>query len=395
MHFQKRHVIGIVIVILGSFVMVECLRGGMGSPLTFDADGLMRVLSDFGAVVTITFFVAQLYVYLFWRFDPMRKIPVLKKEYTGTVAYLSKGKVSSLEIRINVKQTMNRVQLEMTTPLMRSRTLNGSFVEEKGMPVLYYVFNVEPRTVNPRSNEWRTGAARLIPNENGELEGYYWTDQGNQGRLYFYVTGALPANSIEHKAKHRTDTGPSDVSTGSVQGKEIKNVNTSIVRFSGQEKNNMTISSDPLLAKLLSCLQDISSKRQEYFSGLGIIVCDELLDGTRLISMRPGDDSVDGEIDMYTESGKEYLLSIADRRGEFHDGFILADEVGTIFKVSQYVRPLLLGVRPDSHRGTRSFCALGGSLIQGVVVIGTISEDGSIAIYKDGACVYDSRKSGD
>lgn len=152
----------------------------------------------------------------------MRKIPVLKKEYTGTVAYLSKGKVSSLEIRINVKQTMNRVQLEMTTPLMRSRTLNGSFVEEKGMPVLYYVFNVEPRTVNPRPNEWRTGAARLIPNENGELEGYYWTDQGNQGRLYFYVTGALPANEIEDRARRGTNAGIPDASTDSARDKEIK-----------------------------------------------------------------------------------------------------------------------------------------------------------------------------
>lgn len=140
MNFQKRYVFGIVVVFLTSLTATELFRGNINEPLLFDQSGLIRILSDLGVVITVTFLLIQLYIHLLWRFDPLCKIPVLKKEYTGTVAYVYKGNISSNKINIKVKQAMDKVRLDMTTPLMRSRTLNGCFVEDRGMPVLYYVF---------------------------------------------------------------------------------------------------------------------------------------------------------------------------------------------------------------------------------------------------------------
>ncbi len=88
MGFEKRHIAGIAITLLVSFIVVELLRGNTGESFSFDPTGLMRLISDFGIVITVIFLVVQLYIHLLWRFDPLCRIPVLKKEYIGTVAYV-------------------------------------------------------------------------------------------------------------------------------------------------------------------------------------------------------------------------------------------------------------------------------------------------------------------
>lgn len=391
MNFQKRYVFGIVVVFLTSLTATELFRGNINEPLLFDQSGLIRILSDLGVVITVTFLLIQLYIHLLWRFDPLCKIPVLKKEYTGTVAYVYKGNISSNKINIKVKQAMDKVRLDMTTPLMRSRTLNGCFVEDRGMPVLYYVFYTEPRVVDPDPSEKRTGAARLLPNENGDLEGYYWTDQGNRGRLYFYITGSLPMNAKSQCKPTQGNSGGGTTICSLTDKETYSTSNTNIVTVS-VGSGSFTSNANSSTSDLLSCLIDISNKRDASFSGLGLIVCDSSFDQINLVSMRPGE-LVDGMTNVYSDKGKECLLSIASTKNNSHDGFLVVDKKGFLLKKAQYLFPPLSSRKPDICRGTRSYSALCGSTLKGVIAIGIISEDGSVAIYKDGQCIYDSRKS--
>lgn len=389
MSFEKRHLVGIAIIFLASLVLIEWIQGDFEEPLSFDSTGLTRVVSDFGIVITITFLATQLYTHLLWRFDPLCKIPILKKEYIGTVAYVYAGKAFSNEIKIKVKQSMDKVELDMSTPLMRSRTLNGCFVEDRGMPVLYYVFNIEPRTVNPYPNERRTGAARLLPNENNELEGYYWTDQGNQGRLYFYATGNLPANT--KNASNLNQNLCNAASVSSIKDASSCN-NTNVVTVTVGSGDSVKNTTNATTQQLLSCLVEISNQRDVSFSGLGIVICDDSFDQVNLVPMRPNY-HIEKDINIYSDEGKEFLLRIANANNDLHDGFFVANEKGNIIKIAQYLFPPLSSKKPDSSRGTRSYSALCGTMLKGIISIGIVSEDGTIAMYKDGACVYDSKKS--
>lgn len=391
MGFEKRHIAGIAITLLVSFIVVELLRGNIGESFSFDTTRLMRLISDFGIVVTVTFLVVQLYIHLLWRFDPLCRIPVLKKEYIGTVAYVYKGKAFSNEVKIKVKQSMDKVELDMTTPLMRSRTLNGCFVEDRGMPVLYYVFNIEPRTLNPNPSERRMGAARLLPNENNDLEGYYWTDQGNQGRLFFYITGELPVSNLGNSSKTQSLSSAS-VNSSAKSGIKCGD-NTNIVTVTVGNGNNVGVSSVST-KNLLSCLAEISNQKNSSFSGLGIIICDESFDQINLVSLRP-DLKLQKNVNIYSSEGREFLLNIANTDSNSHDGFFVIDGEGNLVKVAQYLFPPLSSKKPDVLRGTRSYSALCGSMLKGVVAIGIVSKDGTIAIYQNGECIFDSRKADD
>lgn len=391
MGLEKRYVAGIAIIFLVSLTLVELLRGNIGEAFSFDSTGLIRLISDFGIVITVTFLAVQLYIHLLWRFDPLCKIPVLKKEYIGTVAYVYKGKTFSNEIKIKVKQSMDKVELDMTTPLMRSRTLNGCFVEDRGMPVLYYVFNIEPRTLNPNSSERRMGAARLLPNENNDLEGYYWTDQGNQGRLFFYITGELPVSNIGNSGKAQGANGVS--SNSSAKSGVYCGGNTNVITVTVGNGNNVSVSSVST-KNLFSCLTEISNQRNSSFSGLGIVICNDSFDQINLVSLRPDMESYKN-VNVYSCEGRDFLLSVANTDSNSHDGFFVTNEKGDLVKVAQYLFPPLSSKKPDESRGTRSYSALCGSMLKGVIAIGIVSEDGTIAIYQDGECIYDSRKTED
>ena len=362
----KRHVVFYAVVFLVAIVTAECLTFiGSGAPdygfylkESSSIAIVMKIIGDISIGAACVMLAQSAYKRYLWRHDPFLSIPILRNDYTGTIEFFrrSDSKKIRKHVDIRIVQSMDEIRMKLVSDSMTSTTLVGRFVEENKEPVLYYVYSIASRIDGFESGS-RRGAARLELNMNGCLEGEFWTDEKSRGRIYF---ADLPLDSNElHPAEEKVT-----------------------------KQNECSINT--IYLKLESLLQSIAKQAGDDFSGVGLLIHDANMDQGRIVSLRGGA-HLASSINIFSEKGREYLLEISKKSHDGHDGFCLVNQTGRLEKVSQYlIFEYPPSVAPDFNRGARSYSALCGSLLEGVLAVGIVSENKSYAIYASGECILDS-----
>lgn len=119
------------------------------------------------------------------------------------------------------------------------------------------------------------------------------------------------------------------------------------------------------------------------FSGIGIVICNSLVD-LPIVSLRDTTPDI-------TDSVVQALSELSSYKNKYHDGFHILNENGELTHVAQYFSPpIVQEVCFDRSRlvGGRFVAALFGSAISGVVMTGVVSEGHGLSIFKDGKEVY-------
>ncbi len=130
-------------------------------------------------------------------------------------------------------------------------------------------------------------------------------------------------------------------------------------------------------------LYDARLKSGDNFSGIGIVVCNSVVD-LPIVSLRDTVPNITGSI-------IQALSEFSSYKSEYHDGFHILNEKGELMHMAQYFSPPIVQEACfDKSRlvGGRFVAALFGSAISGVVMTGIVSESHGLSIFKNGKEVY-------
>lgn len=119
------------------------------------------------------------------------------------------------------------------------------------------------------------------------------------------------------------------------------------------------------------------------FSGIGIVVCNSIID-LPIIGLRDTTPDITGD-------AVKILAEISSYKSEYHDGFHILNENGKLTHVAQYFSPPIVNEAYfDRSRliGGRFVAALFGSTMSGVKMTGIVSEGHGISIFKNGKEVH-------
>lgn len=133
-------------------------------------------------------------------------------------------------------------------------------------------------------------------------------------------------------------------------------------------------------------LEEISKKAGFSFSGIGLLLYETgVFSGEYHSDLRPSFSRPKGIV-LGKKETIETLLRISDKSNPLHDGFIFFNEKGEMTHVSQYFSPLVIGKRiiPNENYGTRYRAAQYGSLLEGVILTGTVNSDHRYHIFHKG-----------
>lgn len=121
------------------------------------------------------------YEKILWRFNPLVKIPKLKKEYIGKLSYNFQGVSGEKSIEIFVEQTFLTVKIKLITDEIQSNTITSELLEENGQYVIYYTYITNPYSKYSEGNPIQIGSCKLIINNSKSLNGIYWTSRKTIG----------------------------------------------------------------------------------------------------------------------------------------------------------------------------------------------------------------------
>ena len=131
-------------------------------------------------------------------------------------------------------------------------------------------------------------------------------------------------------------------------------------------------------------LRDVCRKAGESFSGVGLIVYEEI-DRVRAFPLRDTFPNADG-LDV-----TDVLADMSTQHSEYHDGFHLVTTDWELTHVSQYLSPPIATdcqIAKDRCPGGRYLTALFASRIPGVTLTGIVRSDLSMSIFENGREVH-------
>ncbi|WP_147280406.1 hypothetical protein ACILPN_05205 [Yersinia wautersii] len=134
------------------------------------------------------------------------------------------------------------------------------------------------------------------------------------------------------------------------------------------------------ILKLRDLIKEIYNSSSEDFSGIGIILYQNISD-IPIFPLRKSNPDMDFSEVIYT------LSSISSHKSDYHDGFHLVSSTWELTHVSQYFSPKItpeIKLCRESGFGGRYLAALFGSKIIGVNLCGIASKNFGLAIFKDG-----------
>lgn len=146
-----------------------------------------------------------------------------------------------------------------------------------------------------------------------------------------------------------------------------------------------------LQRQVYDLLKNIAQKRDEKFSGIGIVAYDtELFPKDCYCDLRPNFKLE--KIHIEKPKVTDLLLEYGDYDNTLHDGFCLVNESGELTHVAQYFVPKIVeNLTPNPNHGVRTYSAACGSKMEGVKFIGMISCNNEIYVYRDGEeVIHDS-----
>lgn len=143
--------------------------------------------------------------------------------------------------------------------------------------------------------------------------------------------------------------------------------------------------------KVYNLLKSMAQKRDDKFSGIGIVAYEtELFPKDCYCDLRP--DFKLEKVDIEKSNVSDLLLEYGNYQNTLHDGFCLVNEKGELTHVAQYFVPKIVkNLVPNQNHGVRTYSAACGSKMEGVKFIGMISCNNEIYVYKDGEeLIHDS-----
>lgn len=137
--------------------------------------------------------------------------------------------------------------------------------------------------------------------------------------------------------------------------------------------------------KTYETLNKIRKNWSDGFSGTGIIVYDSnVLKNTHYCDLRPNI-KCPKNLKLGEERLVKYITEIGDYNHTLHDGFHMVDQNGELTHVAQYFVPdINHDIYPNQKHGTRIHCSILSSLVEGVILVGALTLDKNIYIFKDG-----------
>jgi hypothetical protein len=152
-------------------------------PLLPKPESLYDYFNCAGEAVTITLLLFGLYNSLFWRWNPLLKMPRLYGSYIGIINSSYKGNQKNKKIRVEIKQTALSINVKITTDEITSNTIVSNLIEENGEYILYYTYITNPQNKYKKENPIQYGTCRLFCKTKTELQGQYWTTSNTTGDI--------------------------------------------------------------------------------------------------------------------------------------------------------------------------------------------------------------------
>lgn len=142
-----------------------------------------------------------------------------------------------------------------------------------------------------------------------------------------------------------------------------------------------------IIVETYKLLKKIASKDIEQFTGIGLVVYDEKnFDRNCHCDLRP--DISCPHYHITDDKICDYLIDISKHENTLHDGFHMVNEKGTLSYVAQYfVPPVIQSLKPHQDHGVRVYSSMCGSVLPGVLLIGVISSNYDIYIFRKGEYV--------
>lgn len=136
-----------------------------------------------------------------------------------------------------------------------------------------------------------------------------------------------------------------------------------------------------ILYDLSKTLKEISENAANSFSGLGIVIYNEIFDHDKYrFGMRPSEKCLQGKY-LGNPDTIEYILELSEYSNPSHDGFTFFDGHELTHIAQYFAPPPVKTVKPNELYGSRFHTALFGTYLKGIDAIGTISANGDHFIF--------------
>lgn len=148
-----------------------------------------------------------------------------------------------------------------------------------------------------------------------------------------------------------------------------------------------------IIQEFVELLRELSTARNQSFSGAGFVLyhdlevlanyhCNLVDDGQQVPPLKLG-----------TKALTNYVVEIAQHQHAYHDGFHFINADGVLTHVAQFFSPPVhKSIANIPGQGARTFCSQCGSKMEGVLMVGSVSSNYNIYLFKKGRLVNERFK---
>ena len=152
---------------------------------------IFTTINTFGEIISIssksiTVGIISIFIYekYLWKFNPLIKIPKLKKDYQGKIEYICNDIKGEKSVNLVVKQSFLNVSISLKSDEINSKTITSEIVQENNQFVLYYTYITYPSSIYLQKNPMKLGTCRLVIIDKNNIQGTYWTNGKTIGDIY-------------------------------------------------------------------------------------------------------------------------------------------------------------------------------------------------------------------
>jgi hypothetical protein len=123
-----------------------------------------------------------------WKWRIINKIvdmPILANKYSGKLVSDWNGENKQYECKLEIKQTFLSVSVVLKTNESRSYSILSAIDSISDSKRLVYLYQNEPRAELQNRSSIHKGTSELWIEEDGKLQGNYYTDRKTKGSMIF------------------------------------------------------------------------------------------------------------------------------------------------------------------------------------------------------------------
>lgn len=140
-----------------------------------------------------------------------------------------------------------------------------------------------------------------------------------------------------------------------------------------------------LFDNFINLLHHLNKPKRKTFSGTGIVLYHAQSNVNHYHCHLINEELTIPPLQLGHNALTQYLADISSYQHPCHDGFHFINNQGFLTHISQFFSPPISEKLSNvTGQGARTLCALHGSKIEGVLMIGTISSNNDIFIFKNG-----------